>query len=236
MSEGHQRWLQHNSIAAVHDMNERIQQALDGDLDPIRLSTSEREELRQTESDFDAVVRSIPVSPIPDLAPTVLARIQREAPPQKRVIVLAAYGTRKPSSLLQWLWKPRPVSFGWRPAYALAATVLIAVLIAGQAMRSNRVIANPAPQVFTRFVLNIPNANTVALAGDFTGWKPTYTLTQSGPELWTVVVPLEPGVHTYAFVINGQRWIADPNAPAVDDGFGGSNSRVAVLTPDARKL
>jgi hypothetical protein len=216
-------------------MNERIQQALDGDLDPARLSTPEREELRQAESDFDAVVRSIPVRPIPDLAPAVLARIRREAPQQKRVIVVAADGTPRPS-LLHWLWKPRPVSFGWRPAYALAATVLIAVLIAGQAMRSHGAGAAAAPQVFTRFVLSIPNANTVALAGDFTGWKPAYTLTRSGPELWTVVVPLEPGVHTYAFIVDGQRWIADPNAPAVDDGFGGTNSRVAVLTPDARKL
>jgi hypothetical protein len=61
-------------------------------------------------------------------------------------------------------------------------------------------------------------------------------MTRSGPELWTVVVPLEPGIHTYSFVIDGKRWIADPNAPAFDDGFGGTNSRVAVLMPDARKL
>jgi hypothetical protein len=26
--------------------------------------------------------------------------------------------------------------------------------------------------------------------------------------------------------------VADPNAPAVDDGFGGLNSRLAVLAPD----
>ena len=215
-------------------MNERIQQALDGDLDPIRLSTSEREELRQAESDFDAVVRAIPASPIPDLAPSVLARIRREAQEQKRVVVVANDDSRSPS-ILQWLWKPRPISFGWRPAYGLAAAALIAVLLAGQALRSTVVTSPEAPQVFTRFVLSIPNANTVALAGDFTGWKPTYSLTRSGSE-WTVVVPLEPGVHTYAFIIDGQRWIADPNAPAVDDGFGGTNSRVAVLTPDARKL
>ena len=216
-------------------MNERIQQALDGDLDPIRLSMSEREEFCQAESDFDAVVRAIPVSPIPDLAPSVLARIRREAQDQKRIVVVAADDSRK-RNLLQWLWKSQPIAFGWRPAYGLAAAVLVAVLLAGQVLRSSGVSSPQPPQVFTRFVLSIPNANTVALAGDFTGWKPTYTMTRSGAELWTVVVPLEPGVHTYAFIIDGQRWIADPNAPAVDDGFGGTNSRVAVLTPDARKL
>lgn len=216
-------------------MNERIQKALDGDLDPIRLSHSEREELRQAESDFDAVVRAIPAGPIPDLAPAVLARIRREATESRRVVVLAADDARE-SSVVHWLWRPRPVSFGWRPAYGLAAAALIAVLAAAQVLRSNVGTNTPEPQVFTRFVLSVPDANTVALAGDFTGWKPTYSMTRSGPELWTVVVPLEPGVHTYAFVIDGQRWIADPNAPAVDDGFGGTNSRVAVLTPDARKL
>lgn len=222
-------------ITAVYAMNERIQQALDGDLDPIRLSMLEREELRQAESDFDAVVRAIPVSPIPDLAPSVLARIRREAQEQKRMVVVATDEPRR-RSLLQWLWKPQAISFGWRPAYGLAAAVVFALLLAGQVLRPNGVRSPQAPQVFTRFVLSIPNANTVALAGDFTGWKPTYTMTRSSAEVWTVVVPLEPGVHTYAFIIDGQRWIADPNAPAVDDGFGGTNSRVAVLTPDARKL
>jgi hypothetical protein len=216
-------------------MNERIQQALDGEIDPIRLSTSERDELRQAELDLAAVVRAIPAASLPDLAPAVLARIRSDAPQQKRVVVVLADRARK-SSFLQWLWNPRPVSFGVRPAYGLAATVLIAVLIAGQTLRSERLAAPSTPQVFTRFVVSIPDANTVALAGDFTGWKPTYTMTQSGPALWTVVVPLEPGVHTYAFVVDGQRWIADPMAPTVDDGFGGTNSRVAVLTPDTRGL
>ena len=216
-------------------MNERIQQALDGDLDPIRLSITEREELRQAESDFDAVVRAIPVSPIPDLAPSVLARIRRETQEQKRMVVVTTDDSRK-RHFIKWLWKSRPISFGWRPVYGLAAAALTAVLLAGSLLRSDRVSDPETSQVFTRFVLSVPNAKTVALAGDFTGWKPTYTMTRSGAELWTVVVPLEPGVHTYAFVVDGQRWVADPDAPSVDDGFGGTNSRVAVLTPDARKL
>jgi hypothetical protein len=215
-------------------MNERIQQALDGDLDPIRLSMAEREEFRQAESDFEAVVRAIPVTPIPDLAPSVLSRIRRESQ-QQRVVVVATDDSRK-RSFLEWLWKSKPISFGWRHAYGLVAAALATVIFAGPIMRSNDVSNPRTPQVFTRFVFSIPDAHTVALAGDFTGWKPTYTMTRSGAGLWTVVIPLEPGVHTYAFVVDGQRWMADPNAPAVDDGFGGTNSRVAILTPDARKL
>lgn len=222
---------------AGREMNPRIQQALDGDIERFRLNAVEQEELRQAESDIGAVVRAIPESPLPDLAPAILARIRREAAPFKRPIVVTAGKVRHGDemSFMAWLWKPRAISIGFRPAYALAASLLIAVL-AGQVLRAGREPVTPAPQVFTRFVLRISDANTVALAGDFTDWKPSFTMTRSGPELWTVVVPLEPGIHTYAFVVDGERWIADPSAPAVDDGFGGANSRVAVLTPDARKL
>jgi len=54
--------------------------------------------------------------------------------------------------------------------------------------------------------------------------------------VWTVVVPLEPGIHDYAFVVNGGQWVPDPNAPAFEDGFGGLNSRIAVITPDRAEL
>jgi hypothetical protein len=219
-------------------MNERIQQALDGDFDRRRLSAAEQDELRRAESDINAVVRSISVDPLPDLAPAVLARIHRQALQRRRLVVVQEAEPPKSStpSLLTWLWRPRPITIGWRPAYALAATVLIAVIVASQALRPAGTPNETTPRVFTRFILQVPNATSVSLAGDFTGWQPAFTMTRSGPELWTVVVPLEPGVHTYAFVIDGTRWMADPMAPGVDDGFGGTNSRVAVLTPDVRKL
>jgi hypothetical protein len=61
-------------------------------------------------------------------------------------------------------------------------------------------------------------------------------MTRTGPGVWTVVVPLEPGIHNYAFIVDGERWVPDPNAPAVDDGFGGMNSRLAVLAPTSHGL
>src|SRR5437660_319363 len=44
------------------------------------------------------------------------------------------------------------------------------------------------------------------------------------------------GQHQYAFVVDGQRWVADPGAPAVDDGFGRRNSVVAVTAHAGRAL
>ena len=48
-------------------------------------------------------------------------------------------------------------------------------------------------------------------------------LTRNG--VWTVCFPLPPGQYRYMFVVDGARWMADPNAVASQsDGFGGRNS------------
>jgi len=49
------------------------------------------------------------------------------------------------------------------------------------------------------------------------------------------VVPLEAGVHDYAFVVDGEVWTPDPLATSVDDGFGGENSRLSLLPPERIK-
>jgi 1,4-alpha-glucan branching enzyme len=79
-----------------------------------------------------------------------------------------------------------------------------------------------------QFRIRVPDARSVQLAGTFTGWKPEYALQRSENGEWTALVPLRPGVHDYAFVVNGREWIADPNAPQVDDSFGGTNSRISL--------
>ena len=44
---------------------------------------------------------------------------------------------------------------------------------------------------------------------------------------WSARIPLEPGRHEYAFVVDGQRWVIDPLAPQVPDaGFGPTNAVV----------
>jgi len=87
--------------------------------------------------------------------------------------------------------------------------------------------------VYVQFRLEAAGASRVALAGNFTGWEPRYELQETAPGSWSIVLPLRPGVHDYAFVVDGRHWVADPYAPRVDDGFGGANSRIALLPPDA---
>ena len=84
-----------------------------------------------------------------------------------------------------------------------------------------------------QFRLQVREASTVRLAGSFTNWQPLYDLHETAPGLWTVTLPLPWGVHDYAFVVDGSRWVPDPYTLQIDDGFGGTGSRIALLPPDA---
>jgi Glycogen recognition site of AMP-activated protein kinase len=92
--------------------------------------------------------------------------------------------------------------------------------------------------VFVRFVLYAPGAKRVTVAGTFNHWDQNAApLTAAGADgVWVATLELPIGQHQYAFVIDGQRWVADPAAPGVDDGFGRRNSIVAATKQGARIL
>ena len=142
----------------------------------------------------------------------------------------------------QQLWTPRLVTFAFRPAYtmfaAVAALLLIAVLSNPWSNRSSTTVAtrDSGEQVYVQFRLQIADASDVRLAGSFTHWQAQYQLHETAPGLWTVTLPLAPGVHDYAFIIDGHRWVTDPYAAAVQDGFGGSNSRMTLVAGSDRRL
>lgn len=90
----------------------------------------------------------------------------------------------------------------------------------------------PAPDTvqLVRFVFVDSGAATVQLVGDFNEWTRGATvLKRSGaPGVWTVSVPLTPGRHEYAFIVNGSRWVADPLAVKTSDDFGTESSVIRV--------
>jgi 1,4-alpha-glucan branching enzyme len=73
----------------------------------------------------------------------------------------------------------------------------------------------------------------VELVGDFNEWtRGSTALRLSGaPGVWAVSVPLSPGKHEYAFIVNGTRWVADPLAVKTSDDFGTESSVIRVGTP-----
>jgi hypothetical protein len=139
------------------------------------------------------------------------------------------------------------------PAAGIAAALLCAVLGAGVAWGVMRRATGPAgaPLVAdagsatvganaaapagwavpaVRFALLAPGASRVALVGDFNGWNPAATPLRESPDghTWSVAVPLAPGRHVYAFVVDGSV-TADPAAPrAAEEDFGAPSSVVMV--------
>lgn len=79
-----------------------------------------------------------------------------------------------------------------------------------------------------RFILTLDSdVQEVAIVGDFNGWDESATPMARANGAWSAHIPLPPGRHVYAFVVNGQRWVVDPMAPQVpNDGFGPTNAVV----------
>lgn len=213
-------------------MNTRIERALDGELARDDLTGAEKAELEREEALIQSVLGTIPAAEIPDLSAAVLRRIEATDLEEARTAPRATPLRRAAA----WMWNPHQIRV--RPAYAAAALVLLAfgLLLRTPQPGADPVAAVQPSQVLIQFRLDAPDAQQVALAGDFTGWEAEYQLTRTAPGVWTIVVPLQQGVHEYAFIVDGNRWTPDPLAPAVQDGFGGTNSRVAVLGPDSRSL
>lgn len=140
-----------------------------------------------------------------------------------------------------------PVTVRVRPSVALLTAALLAVVAwtvwpsqpVGPAAPTASVGESETPTrtatasesgsatVWTRFVFTSSEAESVAVAGDFSQWEPIPLTPRRvrGQTLWTGLVPVERGEHEYQFVIDGTKWVTDPLAPVKrDDGFGAKNA------------
>lgn len=153
-------------------------------------------------------------TPGPSLDAAVLARI-RWAPVGARPTV--------------WRWLVAPQRVSIRPiVLALAASLALLLWSPWRAGDAGPVVPRT---MLVRFELLAPEAASVTLAGSFNAWSPAAIplVPSATPGIWTVTLPLTLGSHEYMFVVDGQRWIADPTAHAqVDDGFGRTNSVIVV--------
>ena len=122
-------------------------------------------------------------------------------------------------------------------AAGIGAIIVLSGVVIGSRLSTRPVAASltaSAPRADTvqlvRFVFVEPSAASVELVGDFNEWtRGTTRLQRSGaPGVWVVSVPLSPGRHEYAFIINGSRWVADPLAVKSTDDFGTESSVIRV--------
>jgi hypothetical protein len=141
----------------------------------------------------------------------------------------------EPLRRTHWLLRSRTVRV--TPLGALALAAGVAGLVIGTAVTTLKLRpvreAAVAATSGVSFVLYAPDAQSVALVGDFNDWDTAATpLRPSGSSgAWGITMPLPPGRYRYGFVIDGTQWLADPGAPpAPDDGFGTPNSVLTVGT------
>lgn len=204
---------------------ERVHQLLDGELDE-----GERQELLgriAADPEEQKAYESL-------LAPVAwLEKAGGLKPPQpftRQVMGRLKHGRTAPSPAARFrdfLFRGR--SLRWNMATALAAA---AVLILTTAIAVRQIPRQDTRDAALTVKLNFyaPQAQRVAVAGDFNRWQTdTHTLVRRDGGIWTVEIPLRPGVYSYMFVVDGTRWVSDPDAEAFqDDGFGNRNAVVRV--------
>lgn len=136
-------------------------------------------------------------------------------------------------------WRQRSISLSPVGALAIAASVAAVAYIGAREIESPSdplsssatMSAQDADDTeIVRFIFVDPKATQVAVVGSFNQWRKDATpLEATGvPGVWAVSVPLEAGRHEYAFVVDGEKWSADPFAPAITDEFGTESSIVRI--------
>lgn len=185
-----------------------------------------------------------------ELPPDILRELRREPrvnPGTLDRVMDAIHGTAtlEPPTLGSRRWKSPRWELRLTAVHALAATLLLAVLLGGAVATGMRLATNPsgssaplagatpgsATDQVVQFVFVSGDASRVTLVGDFNDWDPAATPLRrvSNDGIWSVVVPLTPGRYTYAFVVDGERWLPDETAPrAPADEFGGEKSVLFV--------
>lgn len=146
---------------------------------------------------------------------------------------------------LEWLVQPRPIQIrpigliGGLSAAALAAVMMLPggdPVTPMQPLTAGVETDDPNAVVYVQFVYAAADANSVRVAGDFNGWRTDDRGSLSdadGDGVWTGMIAVEPGLHKYMFVVDGEEWVTDPRAERyVDDGFGMQNALIAVTLPE----
>jgi hypothetical protein len=207
-------------------MHSSVHQYLDGEARLGSLLPEGEGELREMEEAIGLATARARTQAAPDLTGAVMDAISRpSADPVPHLWERVA----------SWLWSPSQVT--WRPAYGLAAAVAVLLLVltlpygAGDPPLAPMAVESAPEQVFVQFRLEAAGASSVSLAGSFTGWQASHSLVEVAPGTWTAMIPLAPGVHDYLFVVDGREWVPDPVASPVEDGFGGTNSRLFLVPP-----
>jgi hypothetical protein len=86
--------------------------------------------------------------------------------------------------------------------------------------------ADDAVRLIVRFA---GTPSDLAIAGDFSQWDPI-PLQRDRDGVWSVILAIPPGVHTYAIIADG-TWTLPDDVAGIDDEFGGKVGVLVVREP-----
>ena len=202
-------------------IDQRLQEALDGERDPGDLPT----DLRESYALLNAAAQMLKTMPSVSVASRVMAEIR-----QNPATVHSEGSARR---LIGWLGGGRAVTVRLRPVWTLAlAAGLAAVLLVPW---SNSLPTPGVAQGIANFVGHFPGAQSVEVVGSFNDWsRGALALNDDDHDgIWHANAVLPAGPHEYMFVVDGERWVSDPLADRyVDDGFGaGQQNSLVIVRP-----
>jgi hypothetical protein len=205
----------------------RLQAVLDGERDVGDLPA----DLRETYVRLMAAAELLEAAPRLSIAARVMAEVRQLPAPAP----LQNLGPMRRA--VRWLSRPRAVTLRLRPVWTLAlAAGLAAVLLLPLQPPTSKPTPGASEGV-ANFVGHFPGARSVEVVGSFNNWTPgVLPLNDKHHDgVWHGTAVLPAGQHEYMFVVDGERWVADPLAGRyVDDGFGaGQQNSLLIVRPSA---
>lgn len=167
-----------------------------------------------------SALNSISPQPAPaDFTQNIMAKIS-----QKEIQIQSSFldQLRKRASI------PR---FSFRLLGAVAATALLVFFAFTFIFNTPDTPSICSAEVQFSIRIGDSKAHTVTIAGDFNGWDPQANALEDpdGDGVWTTTLKLPPGRYEYMFVLDGEKWLPDPNALRyVKDGFGNRNAILEI--------
>jgi len=182
----------------------------------------------------------------PELAEELLAlaRTLRDMPFREppRDLTEAVLQSVTPKEISAWrrvvLWSMTPRKITVSPLKLIPVTAAVVALVLFVTMNYLPKPESPLglhggqqKLVSVKFTFQHHPARSVSLIGSFNQWNPTgFEMRQNREEkVWILELMLPVGRHEYAFLVDGQFILADPNTPFSErDGFGNKNSIIFV--------
>jgi anti-sigma factor RsiW len=163
---------------------------------------------------------------------------RREAPLSFTAEVMKKLPRRSPSVLSrfrEFLFNSRVLRWNMASALATAVIVLVMVVAVSRTHReqTGTIVSSSSGQeetaVSVRLTFQSPQAQRVAVAGDFNKWKTDVHEMKKSDGIWSIDLQLKPGIYSYSFVVDGKSWVPDPGAESYeDDGYGSRNSILRI--------